>query len=391
MRFESNGATRRLRQSKQRSAPGIPIFKGCASLSRTGRRSCGSLKTSNAAYSEAAMGNLCGNASYLLQEVLDLVGDAVVAIDSARPDLVFVRAKRRFSVLQPVHPASEVVLCDLARLAYVGDYGDRLVLAVFGLGDQHREAQVCAVLDLDCKSGRRCQRRALLCGFELGFGVSNASAQLLHVFDLLCILLCGSCHLLVSLHDDSSLQCAPEAREDFARTQRKKPPARRPAAWRRGARLLGDLVRPLPRLVLGGLDREAHFLGEVSADEAPDAVVLPVGGLGDLGHRRGLGAAQEVQDDALFRELAWHRGLLHFGGLLAGDLLLGLLLRRDLGLLGGFLRALVGLGRALLLAGSLLRDGLLRRDLRALFRNGGGFGGAGGFCVLHGGVYPFGG
>ena len=45
------------------------------------------------------------------------------------------------------------------------------------------------------------------------------------------------------------------------------------------------------------------------------------------------------------------------------------------GLLGGFLRALLGLGRALLLAGSLLRGGLLRRDLRALFRNGGGFGG----------------
>ena len=31
------------------------------------------------------------------------------------------------------------------------------------------------------------------------------------------------------------------------------------------------------------------------------------------------------------------------------------------------------------------------RDLRALFRNGGGFGGIGGFCVFHGGVCPFGG
>src|ERR1035437_8064704 len=167
--------------------------------------------------------------------------------------------------------------------------------------------------------------------------------------------------------------------------------SRQREGWRRGGRrrcLLADLVCPLARLVLGGLDREAHFLGEVSADEAPDAVVLPVRGLGDLGHRRALGAAQEVQDDALFRELARHLGLLHFGGLLASDLLLGLLLRRGLGLLRGFLRALVGLGRAPLLAGSLLRDGLLRRDGRALFRNGGGFGG---FCVLHGGVYPFGG
>ena len=41
--------------------------------------------------------------------------------------------------------------------------------------------------------------------------------------------------------------------------------------------------------------------------------------------------------------------------------------------------------------GSLLRGGLRGRDGRALFRNGGGFGGIGSFCVLHGGVYPFGG
>ena len=43
-----------------------------------------------------------------------------------------------------------------------------------------------------------------------------------------------------------------------------------------------------------------------------------------------------------------------------------------------------GLGRALLLGGTLLRGGLLRRDVRALFRNGGGLGGFGGFVVLHG-------
>src|ERR1035438_7406685 len=56
------------------------------------------------------------------------------------------------------------------------------------------------------------------------------------------------------------------------------------------------------------------------------------------------------------------------------------------------LGALLGFGRALLLAGTLLRGGLLRRDLRALCRNGGGF--VGGFvvrfCVVHGCVgYPF--
>jgi hypothetical protein len=71
-----------------------------------------------------------------------------------------------------------------------------------------------------------------------------------------------------------------------------------------------------------------------------------------------------------------------FGAALGAFLLAGLI-----NLLGGFL----GFGCALLLAGSLLRCGLLRRDGRALFRNGGGFGGGGDFCVLHGGVYPFGG
>src|ERR1035437_9951524 len=180
------------------------------------------------------------------------------------------------------------------------------------------------------------------------------------------------------------------ARQQFAACREKSRPFPGGLVGRQAC-LLGNPIATLASLVLGGLDREAHLLGEVSADEAPDAVVLPVGGLGDLGHRRALRAAQEVQDDALFRELARHLGLFHFCGLLAGDLGLGLLLRRGLGLLGGFLRALVGLGRVLLLAGSLLRGGLLRRDLRALFRNGGGFGGVGGFCVLHGGVYPFGG
>src|ERR1035437_158905 len=178
--------------------------------------------------------------------------------------------------------------------------------------------------------------------------------------------------------------------------------SRQREGWRRGGRrrcLLADLVCPLARLVLGGLDREAHFLGEVSADEAPDAVVLPVGGFGDLGQRRALGAAREVSDACLFRELARHLGLLSFGGLLGcwlGFVLCGGL--RRWGLLAGGLTSLggfLGLGRAGLLAGALLRGGLLRRDWRALFRNGGGFGGvdggAGSFYVLHGGFYPFGG
>jgi hypothetical protein len=38
--------------------------------------------------------------------------------------------------------------------------------------------------------------------------------------------------------------------------------------------LLRDLVRPFARIVLAGLDREAHLLGEVSTDEPPDGVVF---------------------------------------------------------------------------------------------------------------------
>ena len=39
--------------------------------------------------------------------------------------------------------------------------------------------------------------------------------------------------------------------------------------------LLREPVRPLARVVLAGLDREAHLLAECSADESADAVVLP--------------------------------------------------------------------------------------------------------------------
>ena len=64
---------------------------------------------------------------------------------------------------------------------------------------------------------------------------------------------------------------------------------------------------------------------------------------------------------------------------LAGAGLAGGGLRVLLG--GGLAGGLLGLGRALLLAGLALRGGLLRRGGRALFRNGGGFGGRGGVCV----------
>src|ERR1039458_662608 len=154
MRFESNSATRRLRQSKRRSALGIPTFKGYAWLSRTGRRSCGSSKTSNAACGEAAIGKLCGNAGrVLLQEVRNLVGDAVVAVDSASPDLVRVRADPRiFSALDAAHPAAQVALGDLLRLVDRAGDCDRLVVPFLVLGDQHRQAQFGVGLQRERKS-----------------------------------------------------------------------------------------------------------------------------------------------------------------------------------------------------------------------------------------------
>ena len=126
---------------------------------------------------------------------------------------------------------------------------------------------------------------------------------------------------------------------------------------------------------------------EGAGDEAPDAVVLPVGGLGDLGHRRAVLAAQEVEDDRLLAKLA------RYGGGLRGGFL-GVLLGGGLVLLPAGLAAssplvpFLALGAAFLLVASFFEVVLLRRNLRALFRNGGGFGGLGGF-VFHGSVSPW--
>jgi hypothetical protein len=109
------------------------------------------------------------------------------------------------------------------------------------------------------------------------------------------------------------------------------PPVRKPATVgtgraeeTRAAILIRDAIHSL-LVTFGGFHREAHLFGEISADEATDGVVLPVGGLDDLGQRRTRGSAQEVQDDGLFRRRERYPGLLYFGGLLGGDLLLGVL------------------------------------------------------------------
>jgi len=50
--------------------------------------------------------------------------------------------------------------------------------------------------------------------------------------------------------------------------------------------LLGDSVDPFSLIVFGRLDRQAQLLRDISANESPNAVGLPVGRFGDLGCRR---------------------------------------------------------------------------------------------------------
>src|ERR1035437_4739128 len=177
---------------------------------------------------------------------------------------------------------------------------------------------------------------------------------------------------------------------------------RRGAALGALASLLLYPVAAFARLVLEGDDRKLHLLHQGAGYEASDRMFLPASGLGDLGHRRAVLAAQEVQHDLLLAALAG-LGLLRLGGGLGGLLARDLLLCRCLLLRCGFVCLLgggfggfgsfLGLGRALLGAGLLGRGGLLRRGVRALFRNGGGCGFVlCGFGVgLHRFACPFGG
>ena len=54
-----------------------------------------------------------------------------------------------------------------------------------------------------------------------------------------------------------------------------------------------------PASLLDELNGQAHLLRHVSADEAPDGVILPAGRFADLGHRRPLFLAQEFEDNRL--------------------------------------------------------------------------------------------
>ena len=55
-------------------------------------------------------------------------------------------------------------------------------------------------------------------------------------------------------------------------------------------------VRSLPRLALRRFDLQPQLLGNVSADKSANAVILPIGRLGDLGKRRAFFALHQFQD-----------------------------------------------------------------------------------------------
>jgi hypothetical protein len=133
------------------------------------------------------------------------------------------------------------------------------------------------------------------------------------------------------------------------------------------------VISPFAGLVPGGLDGQTHFLTETSAEEAADAVVLPSGHLGYLGHRRPLGAAQEGDNESLLAALpGYGRLLLGWVGLRAGGL--RFLHDRTGGL--GFFRAVAGvpphLGQTKLPAATPTSYHLRRRSLALLGRAGSG-------------------
>ena len=95
-----------------------------------------------------------------------------------------------------------------------------------------------------------------------------------------------------------------EDQQEAAAGTEVKPPPSRVTAFGFAKRLLADSVYAGARLILVGFYRQAHLLVEGSAEEAADAVVLPVCGLGDLGQGCAFGAAQKFQDRGFLRSFA---------------------------------------------------------------------------------------
>ena len=89
----------------------------------------------------------------LLQEVCDLVREAVVAVDSAGPNFVERRAEAGiFAQLQSAYSVAEIAFGGFSGLVDCADDSHRFVLAVFALSDQYRQTQIGVGLEWDRKS-----------------------------------------------------------------------------------------------------------------------------------------------------------------------------------------------------------------------------------------------
>ncbi len=149
--------------------------------------------------------------------------------------------------------------------------------------------------------------------------------------------------------------------------------------WRRAVpELLGNPIAMLSSLVPAGLDLQAHLLAEGSADEAPDAMVLPASCLGDVA-RVAPSFRRKRSRTIAFLE--------NSRGTVMARLVAACFLAFALGGVAHFFAPTVTLGARLALLWPSGRGGLLRRFVRARFRNGGGCGG--GFGIRHG-LHPFG-
>ena len=82
-----------------------------------------------------------GEEGYSLR--MDLGGELVAAVDSARPELVPDRAHARIlAAFEAAHPVSEVVRSEFASFSDSACDSDRFVVALVIFGDQHRQTEV---------------------------------------------------------------------------------------------------------------------------------------------------------------------------------------------------------------------------------------------------------
>lgn len=105
---------------------------------------------------------------------VDLGRKPVAAVDSVRPEPVPGWADTRvLSAFQSSHPAAEVACAQFARLLDRAGNGDRLVVAVLVLRDQHGQAELRVRLE---------RNREPVVAFLLFFGAWDSSLS--HLFAL---------------------------------------------------------------------------------------------------------------------------------------------------------------------------------------------------------------